>query len=48
MAVGARVVWMKYGHEGVVEAEVTPGVFAVLFDKGGFRETLRAEELRVL
>ena len=47
-AVGDRVVWMKYGLDGVVEAEVTPGVFRVLFDKGGFRETVRAEELRVL
>ena len=45
---GDRVVWMKYGREGVVEAEVTPGVFIVFFDKGGFRETVRAEELRVL
>jgi hypothetical protein len=48
VVVGARVVWMKYGYEGVVEAEVTPGVFRVLFDKGGFRDSLRAEELRVL
>ena len=47
-AVGDRVVWMKYGREGVVEAEVPPGVFIVFFDKGGFRETVRAEELRVL
>ena len=47
-AVGDRVVWMKYGREGVVEAEVTPGVFIVFFDKGGFRETVLAEELRVL
>ena len=48
VVVGARVVWMKYGYEGVVVAEVTPGVFRVLFDKCGFRETVRAEELRLL
>jgi len=48
IAVGDRVVWMKYGREGVVEAEVEPGVFRVLFDRGGFRETVRADELRVL
>uniref|UniRef100_A0A7S3ZXE0 Uncharacterized protein n=1 Tax=Pelagomonas calceolata TaxID=35677 RepID=A0A7S3ZXE0_9STRA len=47
-AVGDRVVWMKYGREGVVEAEDTPGVFIVFFDKGCFRETVRADELRVL
>jgi hypothetical protein len=45
--VGDRVVCLER-LEGVVEAEVTPGVFTIRFEYGGVESGVPAEELRVI